>query len=43
MPAEDIGNVRVDPGQVELVLFNLTINARDAIHGGGRIAISKAR
>jgi PAS domain S-box-containing protein len=37
MPAEETGNVRVDPGQVELVLFNLTINARDAMPDGGAL------
>ena len=37
MPAQDVGNVRVDPGQIELVLFNLTINARDAMPDGGKL------
>ncbi len=37
MPASNIGNVRVDPGQIELVLFNLTINARDAMPDGGTL------
>ena len=37
MPAPGIGNVRVDPGQIELVLFNLTINARDAMLDGGTL------
>jgi PAS domain S-box-containing protein len=37
MPAPEIGNVRVDPGQIELVLFNLTINARDAMPEGGTL------
>jgi two-component system cell cycle sensor histidine kinase/response regulator CckA len=37
VPASEIGNVRVDPGQIELVLFNLTINARDAMPDGGTL------
>jgi len=37
VPAPDVGNVRVDPGQIELVLFNLTINARDAMPDGGTL------
>lgn len=34
-----IGNVRVDPGQVEQIVMNLTINARDAMPTGGRLLI----
>ena len=39
IPAPEIGNVRVDPGQIELVLFNLTINARDAMPDGGSLVL----
>ena len=34
------GRVKVDQGQVEQVLMNLVINARDAMPGGGRITIT---
>ncbi len=35
-------NVRVDPTQLQQVLLNLTINARDALHDGGRVTITTA-
>jgi PAS domain S-box-containing protein len=34
--------VRIDPGQLEQVLMNLVVNARDAIRGVGRITLSTA-
>jgi two-component system cell cycle sensor histidine kinase/response regulator CckA len=39
-PGANLGKINADPGQLELVMMNLVINARDAMPKGGRLAIA---
>ena len=43
IPGHEVGKVKIDPSQIDQILANLLVNARDAIGGVGKVTIETNR